>query len=548
MKTGTLLSRLSLVALLGTQTTTFSMSSDDFGMFDDPDIQGFVADHDWQNTRANDITPGDIVPLINDVGGVALLKQPLYLATNPLNTRDISRSALFVLHNPYRCEYPSSLGGTLFYNQTNELYYTKDKTCIGAYLGIAEPDFIDAVNDIIKKYAGGTTIDGSLANLRIEDIFPLLANAKIQERKVGFMFNAEHSWKRMRLHAHMPFYWFERNYFFNKQEQQALEARFGATSQSEQDSFAEQHLISDKLGFGDARFQIGIQVHSTPCSDITAGGIITLPTALTVKKGLLGIVHKPVEVRPEFNLEKYFELFQGDDKNPKAIVDNLTALGLGAIDQLSANILETPLGNKGHIGLGGFVQTEMALDRFIKRPWATCIVMRSNIGLEYMLPGNETRFFVQTDEAINEAFAGRDFSSDDVAIATDNLKFLQTELINRLYPFTFDTTVNPGLFIRWTSSMNYDKPCWGIRIGSDFWYRTKESFGSIKAPQELLPTLDIEKAIRPRAYQSKLHLTTYWKVQRSTHDVIFSLMADGSYFGAGVGNDVTFGFKVESNF
>ena len=67
-------------------------------------------------------------------------------------------------------------------------------------------------------------------------------------------------------------------------------------------------------------------------------------------------------------------------------------------------ILETPMGNGGHFGLGVFARNRSPLTSFIKQDWARRVVMRSFISLEYLFPATEWRSFrIPVNEALFNA-------------------------------------------------------------------------------------------------------------------------------------------------
>jgi hypothetical protein len=168
----------------------------------------------------------------------------------------------------------------------------------------------------------------------------------------------------------------------------------------------------------------------------------------------------------------------------------------------------------------------------------------SRIGLEYLFPATEKRFFVTKNNP--EDFTSRDFN--DLDQAENNLTFLEEELVNKLYALAFDTIVQPFPIFRWTSRFCYEGTHWGVILGSDFWLQGRDRLLNIRAPSCLIPRLDFNKARPLLAYQSKIFGTVSYTFVRPTQEWTISLNASGTTMTRGIGSTYTASINVEVNF
>lgn len=285
----------------------------------------------------------------------------------------------------------------------------------------------------------------------------------------------------------------------------------------------------------------------------------TIPTAFIVASGLLGSNFKQGCRPSELDFKNLFSLFQGTRAQKKEGFTIVEQFGLGAIDALSAILLPPALGYGKHLGLGAYIQTQTDLQDWIKMPWATNFVIKSRISLEYLLPSNHMRSYIQSCKADEFTALGLNRSKqvidmdieNDPAYASAVLAFLETQFIDIFYPFAFKTTVFPGVVARSTSKVFYQSNRWGFHIGSDFWLQGKEVLRNIRITPvaghtTIMP--DVVRATKPLAYQSKIHSSLFYQVKRPDQDWILGLGVDGTVWGTSIGDDFTLSFNIETNF
>lgn len=511
------------------------------------DEEAFLADQATQS-KACPTSPEEIASLAVQVGLDQLLRENFYLKTYPLNARSLLTLPIFLpLRNPASC-YGWTVGSHLFWNQTDAMFFTRKSSALCSYLGINEPTLLDKLSSI--------EIIQSLG-IKPEKILPLFKNMTINERRLGFMLHAQRQYERLGVRIMAPIYYFERNLFCTEQEKTAIERALGQTTDEEQMEFAKKHLICDKIGLGDTRVVLDYKLCPEALVNSTLGLFFTVPTAFPFASGLLGSSFNKTCKPPVLNFMQLFDLVacegeQGIEK-AKKIGENFV---LGALDNFSAVVLNRPLGNYGHFGIGGQYTSETPLHVFIKRPWAEHVTMKSRISLEYFLPAMEKRFFIECNKAADFTAVGLDRSkqqildqiNSDPAYAARVLAFLEKELTEKFYPFPFKAKVWPGVAFQWTSKIFYEANKWGLYAGTDTWARTGEKITCLNTNKNSPKNLAITKAQQKFNYQTKVLGGLFYKMARSNKDITLSLNADNTIISSGIGQDFTVSLNLEFNF
>ena len=539
---------LLITSFTGSRVCAFDDSSDSISSLDEFDEDSFLEATD--QSRACPTPPAPIANLAVELGLDQLLQEDFYLGTYPLNARSLLTLPTFLpLRSPEAC-YGWTVGSHLFGNQTSSMFFTRKSSAICSYVGINRPTLLDRLSAI--------TIIESLG-IKPERVLPLFKNMTINERRLGLMLHAQRQYERFGLRITAPIYYFERNFFLTEQEKTAVEQALGQTTDAEQMDFAKKHLISDKIGLGDTRVVIDYALCPEALVDSTAGLFFTVPTAFSFAHGLLGSnFNKPCKP-PVLNFIELFDLIvcegvQGIEKAKKIGEDFV----LGALDNFAGMVLNRPLGNYGHLGIGAQYTSQTPLHVFVKRPWAEQVTFKSRMSLEYFLPAIEQRFFIQCDPAKAATFAAAGLDRpkqqilDEIAsnpvYAQSVLDFLQTELTEKFYPFPFQARVSPGVAFQWTSKAFYEANKWGLYVGTDTWVRTGEKITCIKSHRNGPRNLDSVKAQQKFNYQSKVLGGFFYKMARKDKDITLSLNADNTIISSGIGQDFTVSLNLEFNF
>jgi len=517
----------------------YAHGMDDLDIFDpDIDIENITFD-------MKKVNPADILPLLIDILDILpILQEDLYCKTYPLNTRSLLDMP-FVRPFRWHSMYDKKFGFQLFYNQTSRMYFTKDCDNISSYLAICNPNLLRKLSDkldedIIRDYFPDFDLDPIC-------VFPLFRNMTIQDRRLGFMFSGSRRWRDLTFRAYAPVYYLERNYYLTNKERKAIEDVFGAQSDT---TFQDQHMISDKVGVGDTRLICAYHIVRRENLALNLGFQATIPTAFAFKKGLKGSSFSQwKKIRHcKFSIQDLWDLAQED---VKAATEYGTDFFLGMLDTLSANLLDAPLGNNQHLGIGLFFQNKSRLSYFFKRPWADQIHYKGNISLEYLLPRTERRLFmIRTDkEILDKQFFDPIRSENDPEYAREWLELIEETFTNKFYPVALDTRIQPGLIFQWTSSMFYERGPWRYQLGTDWYIQTPTVLESLDVPPDIgAPCIDLKKAEPPYIYQSKICGGLYYSYEQPCRTWNFSLYGDYSYWTSGIGKDFTVSFNVEVDF
>lgn len=537
---------LSVLCIYSLTIQTIHAMEDDIDIFNDPRVTDFVANTEFDVQRSFD--PATVIAILKDLGAIEILKEDIYLKTHPLVIRSLLD--LPQLRPHYYHIFDWGVGAHLFLNQTSAVNFGENSTGIKCYLALQDETLLEKIQCTIDTALGLLPNCDTDQELDITEMLSLFRNGTIQQRRAGFMING---WKtstprRFDIMFNVPFYYTENNYFLTDKERAEIERVFGKSNQAQEDSVVK-HLVSDKIGFGDFRLYIGREIHHCQNSSLISGVQFTLPTGFALGSGLIGSKFNPCRCLPTIDVESIFGAIEDiGDESPKALaqreklLERAADLLLGAAYQLNANILETKMGNSGHFGIGGYIDTETYLSKFIDGQWARYWSFRGHISLEYLAPATETRFFIEQRD--DRQFDERDFMDKDQA--QDNLNFLERKMITRLYPFAYDVKVSPGLTFNYFSKWSYEGNRWGFTVGSDTWIiqQEKQSCPTLTCSE----SVNLCKAIKPSSYQWRALASLFYKSYRKEEDWIFSLNIDKVVWSKNIGKDFTVSLGFHANF
>jgi len=516
--------------------------------FDDPDINAIIDDPNINYNVTRQTDQQDVITLLLEVGAIDLLKQFLFKRTNPLNSRSLLDYPLFVRYDRPK----HRIGIDLFFNKTNRMYFNHKSSNIDSYLNITNPDFIAALENVFTKL-------GQLApdfDPQFFSTLPLLFETfTVEERRLGLMIFGTRQCSKGQLSIFAPWYYLERNYFVGPQQETLIRETLADAQQSvagmppqpvnntSEVAFQEQYLISDKLGIGDTRVMFDWPMVEERDWEMRLGIFSTVPTAFAFAKGLKGDHFSPPYPRPEINLLDIInEALNATDFTETAIFDFL----LGSLSNLSAMLLEAPLGNGGHLGLGVYLKNITPLRTWLSQRWARYITWNSFMSVEYQFPAQETRFFITQNDA--EAFAQQNFSSDDPIQVNCNFNFLTNKIVERFYPYALPVRILPGFIFRSSSRFTYEKKRRGFSLGTDTYLRTAERIRDVKICTDLDTPLNRRVASKPLVYMSKIFATVFWKLKQPGRLWFLSLNLDTTWSTSGIGPDYMATFKFDVNF
>lgn len=520
----------------------------EFDLFDDPELNHFAEEYNWNVTRNKQ----DVIDLLEDIGFIELLKEPLFLHTNLLNNRNIpdlpfSRNTLtyFPCVSKYKPNYGfKKFGFSLYYNETPRMVFEKSSTNISSYLAIQEDSFLDKLEALIQK------LDILIPGLGIDPflIADLFKNFTVQERRAGAYFSAAYALptsRKMILGINLPLCYCERNHFLTEGETARIEQELGTPSiePQDQEAFQDKHFISDRIGIGDMRITLDTPIHKSAFLQAVGSIFCTVPTAQTFANGVLrGSKFCPVTNRPTFDLSL---LLNDAARADGTLHIQLEEFLLCALDNLNSMLLDTRLGNHGHFGLGFALYLKSHLDLLIKRPWAENFRMKSRYSAEFLFPATETRYFITCSDLHD--FDIRDFNNQNQT--ESNFAFLTETLTNRLFPFALPARISPPPILRSTTNLTYSNGRIQWDIGTDTWIWPREGlYVSSKCTHSINHALNEYIAKRPFAYQGKLFTSLAYNHSAYESIWTFSIFIDKTFTSSGIGKDFTIALGIHGSF
>lgn len=449
-----------------------------------------------------------------------LLQQDLYLRTNPIVQRNFPIDfpiAYFLGCKAFRWQ-PSI---SFLYNQTTQGFFTHNGTFLDSYLALNNPDLIGKIDQV--AFGLGTA-----------QIFSLLRNVKIQERRAALFFTGAGFKGNWYLEAQIPVLYVAKNFHLTAEEKRALENELFSDDQEEKsefDNFTREHLISDQIGIGDLRFYAGKNLIKKSMLNFMAGFLATLPTALPFAKGLYGTHFPKNNLNPTVNFVSLFNLAL---ENPEQLQQEVTQLLLAALDKLSANLLQPTLGNNGHVGVGIFGDTTVEA--------TSRLSLRTRAALEYLLPASEQRFYLKKKSRAEF----ESFNTDTPENCQAEIAFLQQQFINTLFPSIFNTTVFPGFIFKFNTLLTADMTSrWKFNLGYDLWWQQGEGLGKVSSGNIPRFALRPDISTKSDAFQNKIFGSIVYSKKGDIYDWCLSMYGDRTFLSSTIGKDFTLGMRFE---
>lgn len=420
------------------------------------------------------------------------------------------------------------------------MYFTENSPFINSYIALNNPNILDQI----------TKIEFAPAN--IVDALGLFSNIKLYQYRIGMMFSFNRQWDRWLITGRIPLYYLLEHFWLTDEEREAIQnnplfqtenGSEGFGPSQDEKAFALQHLVSDRFGFGDARLSILAHAYKAPCNNVWFGGQITLPTATSIVRGLLAAEFDPDEPIPPFNLQYLFNISPlshcNQDQNlaTKVFFQQLTDFGISALDRLSTILINTPLGNGKHWGLGPeFNYRHTFSDYFSCHTYAT---------VEAYMPHHEKRFFLIAKQPSD---FNRDWNNPD--LCGENLAVLNRLIVQTLFPVKVTTTVFPGVRFQINQAFMYKSKHWDLKLGFDYWYQAREKFGMLVDDLPVNLPFVVPKALRPAAQQGKLFFNVGYfdRLCDDSFDWRILLSFDGTVFNKGIGKNYTGSLRLGVDF
>lgn len=473
------------------------------------------------------------------INAPAILRENLYLkTTGPVTRRSLLDEPSLRYYCLDNCMWNFTI--TPFYNYSPRVFFTKDSPFIQTYIDLTNENVLNEITDALKTACVDVDVPGILG---------LFSNIKLQQHRAGAMFSFCKTFgNEFNLSFKIPLYYLIDHFFLTQEEIEAIEnSPFLAslaigpamTSKQQAEKFGLQHLVADRVGLGDSRLNISYKIYETPRLDVWFGMQATIPTAVTIKEGIIGGKFDPWQPSIPFNIKKLFELYFCTPIDQLALAEKkitsiVTNFFVSALDRLTTILFDAPLGNGGHFGIGPQIDVKCELNSF----W----YMHTYIAVEGFFKHRENSFFLVRKKL--EDF-NRNFRNE--VDAEENLKFLNDQVVNTFFPENLKIPVRPGIITKLSHSFVYDSDTWHGYIGFDYWNQRAEK---LFVNKEIIDKFDVERATRPAAQQGKIFLGAGYRGSlcnnRILWDVTFS--GDGALFHKGIGENYTFAINLGINF
>jgi hypothetical protein len=468
------------------------------------------------------ITYEDVLKQIIGFGINNILAKDLFKKTNTVLKRSVLTLPIFNLyHTDHICQ-DWLFRFALFGNSTNRAFFAKDSPFIKSYIAVDDKEILNIIEDLAPN---------------APKIIEMIKHAKKQERRAGFMFQSLINFNDLSLEIDLPLFYEERNYFFTQREKEELEEVFGGKTEKEQEKQLRKHAVSDKFGFGDARIKLGLSLLKNDKICIKAGLQSTLPIAFAFKKGIIGSNFSKVTKLPPppFDFKRVFEL---EDTNRELLGQELKDFGITALDWLSAMVLDSPMGNGGHFGLGFFVEPQIKLHE--------AVTLKALGSLEYLFTNKENRFFLEIKDKKEFATSTLEKALEEGEEASkEAVLFLNEQVIQTLFPPVFKTDVTPGFMAQITIGPQFKLNEWYFFFGYDFWFQDKEKIRYVFCNPN---NLNIKKALKRSASSNKLFATLSYNKIETNRDWVFSINFEEALASKGVGKDFSVSVGFEFNY
>jgi hypothetical protein len=461
----------------------------------------------------------------------AILNTPIYQQTSPIRNRPILEFP-FTLTYGFDINDTNSISLTPFLNYANKKNFTKTSQTLDSYFLLGNPARIAALEYIDSLDLGVQVADNVAKSLALFD------PATVEERRIGGVFEARVTHNKCSLITQLPILYVERNLYLTPMQKAAISissiGNMLAADGVSQNDFVYEHIVMDQVGLGDFKFKAMYQAHNSNTFNIDLGGFIIVPTATAFAQGIAGVWFDANNDRA------YLDLTTIDPENiTTENKDEIANFFLAAVDKLSSNILNCPLGNNGHVVFAPSIN----FDWYFGDRWQ----MSNDFSLQVPLPSTEQRFyqFTQTQaQFLADYNAAYDAGADVFA------SYVNTQIQNMFFPFVFPTMVYPGVVFNSTNQFGYHLETTDLYLGANFWYQGAEQLktftNAYNNGQDY--SYDYAGAGAASAAQEKIFARVNYNIVHGKYAWSISGYGDITVWNSGIGNDFTFALSVDCKF
>lgn len=465
--------------------------------------------------------------LFNEVHINAVLKNDLYYYTYPLGTRNI-------------LTYPSLFGFTpakphfafnFFYQQTTNMFPWCNN--IEGYMALFNPTLMQ---DIDLEIAREKNID-------IPKTIGLFKNARVEQRRVGFLFDiwAKFSW--FNIGFELPFYAVARNYNLPLEDIQNIESA-DVFEQSDDNKVEKSaiypYVLETRIGLGDARVSLGFDVINKDRYRVVLGTKLTFPSAVTFASGFIGSDFKKIVQRCYLDLESTVNAFissTSTEADKLQAKDNIVNFGVKTVNQMGAILLATQLGDQRF-------QFALYLEPTIRIN--DKVTLLGSFRANWMIPQTTSRFIM---EAVDQSlFADANFDTSLFPpdqceqMSYEALCFLSNRLRNMFFPCGYRVKLKTQREFQATMGASFQfTDNWNFLLGYDYWHKQQEFPRGVtqNGASVNVGCIQLCKALVPRLSQQKIFTKIEYAKFKESHNFVFTFGADLPLLSNGIGDDYT---------
>ncbi len=453
-----------------------------------------AADDDFDFDSVNDVDVSALpvmelrVPAAAITAELVKVKEPLWQHTRAPAARDILYSL------PYKITAVEFGGFSVktFFNMTNRMQVTAKNL-------FADIDALTSMSDVVA--AMGVTAQ------EFAQLVPLVQKITLQERKAGMLLQAGAARGPFTIQVHTSLQLGERNFWLSQRDRDAINSVM-------QDKFSsdmgDKELYKIRTGPGDTRIKLGFNTLNMTNFQNDIGIELILPTSQ-----LTG------------HTDEGPGLASGDFSDP----DVAKANGIRTFRGIRDYLLNPRLGNRGHFGLGCYIEQKYGLFHDTVQLWARA-------SYDIIFAGDEERMFRFNKTTTAEALqALLDAGDTHVAVLkAANARYL----LENILPSSFKSHVQPGGIANVVLAANFDiNKHWRGALGYDFYAQRQEEIKAIYNTDTNISELAVSQAEFGYAVQHKCFSEIFYHNKTKRSDLGIGLGGDATIAASGIGADWT---------
>jgi len=501
------------------------------------DIDQSLLDAAAQNTgTTREGEASDVLDLLFEQAHAnKILKNDLYRYTFPLATRNIITYPSLLSFTPRR----SNVGFNIFYQQTTNMFPWCNN--IEGYVALFEPTFMREIDLEIAREN----------NVDIPKMLKLFKNARVEQRRVGFLFDLWKKFDWFNIGLEFPFYAVEKNYNLPIEDIQEIESSdVFESSENEKTEKAAiyRYVLETRIGLGSTRLTLGFDLANKDRFRMVVGTKLTFPTSATLKSGFIGSDFKRIVQRCYLDLETFIEDITSSSQSDKdQALNNAKAFGVQSVNQMSALLLATKLGEDKRFQIGFYVEPTIRVDEQL--------TLFASFRANWMEPKTVSRFILEHVNCSDFDDANFDTNlfptSQKEQMSHDAIVFLNNRARNWLFPCCYNVKLKNQRELQLTTAALFRfTDNWNLVIGYDYWHKQQECARIVKlgGKPANLNCIKLDRALLPNLSQQKIFTKVEYTKFKESHNFVFTFGGDLPLLSKNIGDDYTCFVKFEWSF